>query len=1168
MIRHRIRDWKAWAHSAPNGERTRRRRRPRLLEGLENRTLLSATIYTVDLTSDTGATNGTDAGDLLFCITQANANTNSAGSEIQFSPSLFTAATPQTITLSSTLDLTEADGPEKIDGPGASIVTISGNNAVQVFNEPDEDVTATLAGLTIFQGMTNGFGGGINNNGTLTVTACTIESNSAQGGAGIYNDGTLTVTGCEIESNSAAGVGGGIDNDSGTLTITNTTFASNSAVSGGGGIMNKSKSTLNLTGSALADNSAVSGGGIENNNSMLTVTGSTFAGNESTGTQATAGGGGIDNAGGTASVTSSTLSGNAAVVGGGGIYQSGGALTITGSTLSDNSVSGPGGPGGGIDENAGTMGTLTITNSTIAGNSAQGLGAGIQENTGALLAVNCTIAYNVETASGASGLGGGMDITQGPVTLDNTLIALNTDGPGLGAPADNLFSDGEEVSPASQNNLIGTGGDNSGLAGASNGNQLGVAIPGFGALADNGGPTETIALLANSPAINAGNNALAVDPGGNPLSTDQRGAGFPRIVNGTVDIGAFERPIVTASPMVYTVDLTSDTGAGSGTEGDLLYVTNLVNANTSLAGSEIKFSPTVFASPQTITLTSPLELGEPSGPETIVGPGASLVTVSGNKADQVFDVLESDVVISVSGLTISDGSASSGAGIGNSGTLAVSGCTISDNEASDGGGIDNGGVLTVTNCAISGNFAEEGGGIDNSGTLTISDSTISEVTDAGTGGGIDNDGTLTAINCTISGNSASSGAGIYNGGTLTVTGCTIASNSAVFLFGGEGGGIDNLGTAVFTNSTVAGNFATYGGGIYNQATLTVVNCTIADNSIDDSTLGGGIYCASQASPATAILNNTIVDLNTSAFGSNDIQLGSGGSASGAYNLIGTGGSGGLMNGIDGNQVGVATPDLGALADNGGPTQTIALLAGSLAINNGKNSLAVDANGNALATDQRGPGYVRIFGVTVDIGAFELQPVNPVPSLTSISPNTIQAGQAGPITLTVSGSSFVSDSVVDWNGTALATTFGSSTSLTATIPASDLASPGNDSITVINPPAGGGTSTAATFQVLPTPGPTPTSTPPVTVTSVHWEAIKVKVGTGKKARDEVRNGARDRVQRARRGQRRSRGLSALERHDEEGQEEGRHDRQAHPANFGPAGDEPDGLVSFARAGEQA
>ena len=77
--------------------------------------------------------------------------------------------------------------------------------------------------------------------------------------------------------------------------------------------------------------------------------------------------------------------------------------------------------------------------------------------------------------------------------------------------------------------------------------------------------------------------------------TDQRGEGFPRTVQGTVDVGAFERPGNVGPATVYTVNLTSATGAGSGNSGDLVYCIGLADANTSLAGSVIEFDPTVFA---------------------------------------------------------------------------------------------------------------------------------------------------------------------------------------------------------------------------------------------------------------------------------------------------------------------------------------------------------------------------------------------------------------------------------------------------------------------------------------------------------------------------------------------------------------------------------------------
>ena len=124
-----------WSRRSPHREaphrRTRRSKRLRVLEALEDRLLLSGgpTVYTVNAITDIGAGSGT-AGDLLYCITQANSNSNSEGSEVQFDPTIF--GTPQTITLSSTLTLSETAGPEVISGPGANLVTISGNNMVRV----------------------------------------------------------------------------------------------------------------------------------------------------------------------------------------------------------------------------------------------------------------------------------------------------------------------------------------------------------------------------------------------------------------------------------------------------------------------------------------------------------------------------------------------------------------------------------------------------------------------------------------------------------------------------------------------------------------------------------------------------------------------------------------------------------------------------------------------------------------------------------------------------------------------------------------------------------------------------------------------------------------------------------------------------------------------------
>jgi hypothetical protein len=236
----------------------------------------------------------------------------------------------------------------------------------------------------------------------------------------------------------------------------------------------------------------------------------------------------------------------------------------------------------------------------------------------------------------------------------------------------------------------------------------------------------------------------------------------------------------------------------------------------------------VFASRlngQTITLTS----GEVliSHNVTIAGPGAGQLTVSGNNASRVFEVAKSTKSVTLSGLTISKGSANGsttfkGGGIYNAGTLTVSNSTLSYNTAGNGGGgIANDGTLTVSGSTLSGNSSAAGGGIANDGTLTVSGSTLSGNT-ADRGGGIFSSiGTVTVSNSTISSNTANQGGAIYlRDGALTVSGTTLSSNVAT-----GGGGILNSqqGTLTISGSTLSGNSASEGGGIENFGTVTVNN---------------------------------------------------------------------------------------------------------------------------------------------------------------------------------------------------------------------------------------------------------------------------------------------------------------------------------------------------------
>ena len=235
---------------------------------------------------------------------------------------------------------------------------------------------------------------------------------------------------------------------------------------------------------------------------------------------------------------------------------------------------------------------------------------------------------------------------------------------------------------------------------------------------------------------------------------------------------------------------------------------------------------------------------------------------------------------------------------------------------------------------------------------------------------------MTVAGSTIESNAGNgdTGGGILNnnGGSLKVTDSTIADNQAQF-----GGGIWNAGTATVINSTIADNFAGLGtlggsgggGGIASAAnSLTLVNSTVADN-FTEGLSGGGLYVEG----GTATLDNTIVASNTSQNGVNQPadpnDIAGSVSPDSAYNLIGTGGSGGLTGGANHNQVGVADPGLCSAGQlQLGPTQTIALLPGSPAISAGNVNLAIDpTTGQPLAYDQRGPGFPRTADGNVDIG---------------------------------------------------------------------------------------------------------------------------------------------------------------------------------------------------------
>jgi hypothetical protein len=164
-----------------------------------------------------------------------------------------------------------------ISGPGAGNLSIDGLGYYQAFNIP-VGKTVILLNLTITHG-TSVNGGGIYNEGNLTINQCTVSDHTATGdGGGLYNKGTVTVSRSTFSGNHASN-GGGIKNEGGVLSVTNSTFTGNVAGIRGGGIDSSSNSTLAVTNSTFRDNSATTGGGISNPSSVSTAKNVLMAGN-------------------------------------------------------------------------------------------------------------------------------------------------------------------------------------------------------------------------------------------------------------------------------------------------------------------------------------------------------------------------------------------------------------------------------------------------------------------------------------------------------------------------------------------------------------------------------------------------------------------------------------------------------------------------------------------------------------------------------------------------------------------------------------------------------------------------------------------------------------------------------------------------------------------------
>lgn len=322
---------------------------PRILSGIclvfcLSLTAFSAT-YTVTKTADTND-GACDAADCSLREAIAAANASADNDNIVFA-ALFSGA-PQIITLSGTDLQINNNGTLAITGPGARLLTVSGNNQSRIFTN-NVDATTTISGMR----MTGGNG------------ASTVQNGRA--GAVYNNDGFLTLEFVSIESNSAANGGGTNNAGSGSImTIRNSALSNNTATGAGGAMQNFSTSTLNLINVTVNHNTC---------NSTLT------------------GGGGIQ-ANGTLTMSNVTFSGNSASGGdGGAIYYNGSGLTMNNVTVANNAASGGG--AGGLHKSTSTL-NANIRNSIFSGNT----GSASPDVAGAISSQGNNIIRTVGTSTG------------------------------------------------------------------------------------------------------------------------------------------------------------------------------------------------------------------------------------------------------------------------------------------------------------------------------------------------------------------------------------------------------------------------------------------------------------------------------------------------------------------------------------------------------------------------------------------------------------------------------------------------------------------------------------------------------------------------------------------------------------------------------------------------
>jgi hypothetical protein len=462
-----------------------------------------------------------------------------------------------------------SDGPVTLDADVFD-QNVSGDDGGAV-----EAPSATITNSTFTGNETDDWGGAILVDGgdATTVSGSSFSGNTAgnTGGAlAIADVSSGSVTSSTFSGNHASRAGALVSWATDSTTITGSTFTENQANGGGGqepgtggAIALYSTGSASIGGTTISGNTASSGGGGVHALYLadLAIADSTISGNQS---NAWGGGLYIGEFQAPLSITNSTISGNTAASGGGGGQIWGddtdAAVSVIDTTISGNTAEGSG--GGGLIQ-WGVAGPTTVANSTISGNTSSGDGGGLYFYNSTVNVEMSTVTGNTSTESSTGGIylagagelqaagsgghhaaaevrsgGAGPDHDgaraqgAGDVRASAAVSATVTGTIAWGNSGDDLGGEGNvTLSHVLRNTL------SAGLAVTDAGGNLTGVDPLLGPLQNNGGATATHALLAGSPAKDAGADPVP-DFAGNEF--DQRGAGFARVVDGRSDIGAFE----------------------------------------------------------------------------------------------------------------------------------------------------------------------------------------------------------------------------------------------------------------------------------------------------------------------------------------------------------------------------------------------------------------------------------------------------------------------------------------------------------------------------------------------------------------------------------------------------------------------------------------------------